>query len=81
MSCDEKLKNNTVIEGHREVDDALVNISNERIVDCIALVRLEIENNHEWTMELRKKVGLQALIWPFILIGVASTSKSINFHI
>ena len=62
----------------RKYDHKLVNLPIDRKGDCIGLVRLELEKNYEWAMELRKRVGLQALIWPFVVLGAAMTGQIVN---
>ena len=65
-------------EGIRKLSGRYVNLSNDMRVDCIDLIKVELQRNHEWIMELRKRVGLQSLIWPFVVIGAAISSKVVN---
>lgn len=64
--------------GLREMESNTITIPKERYSDCIDIIKFELEKNYEWALELRKRVGIQALIWPFIVIGALVTSKYFN---
>lgn len=67
-----------IIQGFRHHDHKQVHIHRDSKAECLAIVRLEIEKNYEWALEIRKRVGLQSIIWPFAVIGAAVTSQIVN---
>jgi len=64
--------------GLRQLDRERVDLPPDRHKACIEVVKLELQNNHEWAMELRRRMGLQSLIWPFTLMGASLTTQIVN---
>ena len=63
---DKESTNNTVMQNLREDDNKPVKIMPENNKQYIELLKMELENNLKWSMEIKKKVGLQAIFWPFV---------------
>jgi len=68
----------TNINGIRDIHTLKVDFPNASRNEYLNFINSELARNHEWAMELRKKVGIQAMFWPIIIIGTAITSKQID---